>query len=130
MVINGAVLENIGANSKILIHNQAMVLREKEVLTEEICATPASRVYLALQCAYIFPDKKEDYLELYETHLSDFVKACPSASQIVEKIRSHIESNNLYKGLKSVQELIEHETKVLDLFNKGMETLDSEIPES
>ena len=57
MVINGAVLENVGPNAKILVHNQAMILREKEVLTEDICATPASRIYLALQCAYMFPDK-------------------------------------------------------------------------
>ena len=124
MVINGAVLENIGGNSKILVHNQAMILREKEVLTEDICATPASRVYLALQCAYIFPDKQADYLGLYETHLNDFVKACPSAIEIVKKIRSHITSNDLNKGLKTVQELIEHETRVLDLFNKDLEELD------
>ncbi len=128
MVINGAVLENVGANSKILVHNHAMILREKEVLTEELCSTPASRVYLALQCAYIFPDKQSDYLNLSETHLNDFVMACPSATSIVNKIRSFIASNDLYKGLKSVQELIEHETRVLDLFNKDLEQLDEHSP--
>jgi flagellar protein FlbT len=125
MVINGAVLENVGPNSKIIVHNQAMILREKEVLTDEICATPASRVYLALQCAYIFPDRQVEYLDLSETHLSDFVKACPSAESIVEKIRKYIEDKDLYKGLKTVQELIEHETRVLDSFNSDIQQLEA-----
>lgn len=123
MVINGAVLENIGPNSKILVHNQAMILREKEVLSEDLCGTPASRVYLALQCAYMFPDKKIEYLELSESYLSDFLKACPSASKIVKNIREHILKQNLYKGLKTVQDLIEHEAKILQSFNKEMEDL-------
>jgi len=124
MVINGAVIENVGPNSKLIVHNQAMILREKEVLTDEICATPASRVYLALQCAYIFPDKQADYLDLSETHLSDFVKACPSATTIVEKIQQYIANRDLYKGLKTVQELIEHETRVFDSFNTDIKQLE------
>ena len=126
MVINGAVLENIGANSKILIHNQAMILREKEVLSEDLCGTPASRVYLAIQCAYMFPDKKAEYLDLSKKYLSEFLEACPSSIGIVEKIRAHIEEKNLYKGLKNVHDLIEHEAKIFDAFNKDIEQLELE----
>ena len=125
MVINGAVLENVGQNAKILVHNQAMILREKEVLTEDICATPASRIYLALQCAYMFPDKKEEYLELSENYLTDFIAACPSAESIAIKIRDNVAAKNLYKGLKGVQELIEYEAQVLQAFNKEIRNIDS-----
>ena len=125
MVINGAVLENVGPNAKILVHNQAMILREKEVLTEDICATPASRIYLALQCAYMFPDKKKEYLELAETYLSDFVTACPSSDEIAGKVRENIETENLYKGLKGVQELIEYEAQVLQAFSEGIKNIDT-----
>ena len=116
MVINGAVLENVGSNAKIIVHNLATILREKEVLSESVAATPASRVYFALQCAYMFPEKRDEYLALLETHLTDYLEACPSATAIGEKIRGHIKADNLYKGLKAVQELIEHETKVLNSF--------------
>ena len=125
IVINGAVLENVGPNSRILVHNQAMILREKEVLTEDICATPASRVYLALQFAYMFPDKKAEYLELSETYLSDFITACPSASEIAVSIRKHIEDQNLYKGLKDIQKLIEHEAQILQAFNQDIERIEA-----
>jgi flagellar protein FlbT len=127
MMINGAVLENVGPNAKILVHNQATILREKEVLTESIAATPASRVYFALQCAYMFPDKEEEYLVLLETNLADYLTACPSASEIGEEIRGHITSKSLYKGLKAVQKLIDHETHVLEAFNKGMEEIGTTV---
>jgi len=120
MVINGAVLENVGSNAKIIVHNQATILREKEVLSESVAATPASRVYFALQCAYMFPEKRDEYLELLETHLTDYLDACPSATAIGEKIRGHIEAENLYKGLKAVQELIEHEVKVMNSFQNNI----------
>ena len=58
IIINGAVIENLGSNSTISIHNEAAILRGKEVLSAEDSTTPASRIYFTLQCAYIFlPDK-------------------------------------------------------------------------
>ena len=51
LIINGAVIENTGSNTKLLIHNQASILRQKEVMSEEDSITPAARVYFALQCA-------------------------------------------------------------------------------
>ena len=44
-------------------------------------------------------------------------------SKIVKNIREHILPQNLYKGLKTVQDLIEHEAKILQSFNKEMEDL-------
>lgn len=126
MVINGAVLENVGPNAKIIVHNMATILREKEVLTENVAATPASRVYFALQCAYMFPDKSEEYLALLDRNLADYLTACPSAVEIGDKIRSYVGAENLYKGLKAAQELIEHETRVLDAFNQNLDHL--EVP--
>ena len=123
MMINGAVVENGGPNAKIVVHNQATILREKEVLPIEESATPASRVYFALQCAYMFTDKQDEYLELVEKYLSEYIEACPSATPIAEKIRGEIASENYYKGLKAVQDLIDHEQNTLASFNLEMEKL-------
>jgi len=120
MVINGAVLENVGPNAKIIVHNMATILREKEVLTENVAATPASRVYFALQCAYMFPDKSDEYLSLLDKNLADYLTACPSAVGIGEKIRNYVGTEDLYKGLKAAHELIEHETRILDAFNQDL----------
>lgn len=126
MIVNGAVLENVGPNAKILIHNLATVLREKEILTQEDAATPASRVYFSLQCAYMFDDAREEHLKNFNQYLNDYLEACPSASEIADVIRGHIEKENFYKGLKSSRNLIAHEVRTLDEFNSGMNKL-SEI---
>lgn len=123
MIVNGAVLENVGPNAKILIHNLATVLREKEILTQEDAATPASRVYFALQCAYMFDDAREEHLKNFHRYLKDYLNACPSAAEIADVIRGHIENENFYKGLKSSRNLIAHEVRTLDEFNSGMNKL-------
>lgn len=123
MIVNGAVLENVGPNAKILIHNLATVLREKEILTQEDAATPASRVYFSLQCAYMFDDAREEHLKHFNQFLNDYLQACPSAAEIADVIREHIEKENFYKALKSSRNLIAHEVRTLDEFNNGMSKL-------
>ena len=130
IIINGAVLENAGPNSKLLIHNESTILREKEILSVADTSTPASRVYFALQCAYIFPNKKEEYLSLFYKFLGEFVEASASASPIAKKILNEVENDRLYKALKATQELLAHESKVLDQLNQEMaRTLNMDTPE-
>ncbi len=117
MVINGAVLENIGPNAKILVHNDSAILREKEILSVADTKTPAARVYFSLQCAYMFPDKKDEYLKVFEQFLEEYVAACPSAGKIAEEVRSGIGEGRIYKGLKAAHKLIRHERDLLDSLN-------------
>lgn len=113
VIINGAVIENAGGNTKLFVHNQAAILRGKEVLSEEDCGTPAVRAYFALQCAYIFPDKHDQYLPQFDKLLGDYLAACPSAAPIGEQIRKEIKDDKLYRALKSAQKLIQHEGDLL-----------------
>ena len=84
MIVNGAVIENVGSNAQLLVHNKAAILREKEILTQSEAATPASRVYFELQCAYIFRETRDDHLKTFRNHLKDYVDACPSATDIAD----------------------------------------------
>ncbi len=113
IIINGAVIENLGSNSKISVHNQAAILRGKEILSAEDSTTPASRIYFALQCAYIFPQKEDEYISAYRGLLDDYVTACPSAGPIAEEIRGLVDAGQLYRGLKTAQKLIGHEGELL-----------------
>ena len=113
IIINGAVIENLGSNSKLSIHNRAAILRGKEILSAEDSTTPAARVYFALQCAYIFPERRGENLETLEEPLEEYITACPSAQPIAEKIRESVACEQIYLGLKSAQKLIEHEGELL-----------------
>ncbi len=121
IIINGAVIENAGSSSKMLIHNQASILRGKEILSEEESNTPASRTYFALQCAYMFADKKDDYLKLFNNFLTEYTVACPSAESIAGEIRDEVEEGRLYKALKSAQKLIKHESELLQSLHEDVE---------
>lgn len=126
VIINGAVIENAGSSTKLFVHNQAAILRGKEVLSEEDCGTPAARAYFALQCAYIFSDKHADYLAKFDKLLDDYLAACPSGKSIGEQIRKDIKDDKLYRALKSAQKLIAHEGEIL----QSMQRKVSEVADS
>ena len=113
LVINGAVIENVGPNAKLLVHNESKILREKEILSVADTSTPASRVYFALQCAYMFPHKEDEYIALFRNFLREYVTACPSAVPIGEEIEGSMSKQGLYRALKATQKLIQHEANLL-----------------
>lgn len=123
LIINGSVLENIGSNTKILVHNKSAILREKEVLSQEDAQTPASRVYFELQNAYILldPDERQESLEHFDQRLNEFIAACPNALDIALKVREHVENGRVYKGLKETQKLIKYESNVLQEFSQQLQ---------
>jgi len=129
VIINGAVIENAGNSTKLFVHNQAAILRGKEVLSEEDCGTPAARAYFALQCAYIFADKHADYLAKFEKLLDDYLAACPSAEAIGEQIRKEIKDDKLYRALKAAQKLIAHEGDILNSMQRKVSEITASIPE-
>lgn len=114
LIVNGVVLQNTAFAVKLLVHNEAALLREKDIITEEGANTPARRVYYAIQCRYLFPDKASLYLPLIYRFLEEFAEAAPSASRLVEEIRSQIDGGLLYQALKSAKRLIAREREILD----------------
>ncbi len=113
MVVNGAVIRNDGADANLVFENHANILRHKDILSAEKATTPASRVYLALQCAYMFAENGDKHHEDFRRLLADFSAAVPSSMAIVQELLKQVEDGNLYGGLKSCRELVEYETEVL-----------------
>jgi len=118
LIINGAVIENIGANTKLRVLNDCTLMRQKEILSDADAVTPASRVYYALQCAYIFPDHKDKYLEAFNECLLGYLDACPSARDIGVKIATALSDGQYYKALKAAKGLLDHEKGVLEQFKE------------
>lgn len=109
IIVNGAVLENGGEATTLIVHNRADILRRKEVLSEQDANTPARRVYYALQCAYLFEDQRDKYLEFFRQLLSDYLEAAPSAGPIAAEIEGLIVTEKYYEALRKSQSLVEHE---------------------
>ena len=113
IIVNGAVIENSGHNTQILVHNDAAILRGKEIMIESAASTPASRAYFALQCAYIFPNARQNYLAAFDELLVDYIKACPSARSIGHDIVDKLTNGTLYSALKASRKLVAHEKKLM-----------------
>ena len=111
IIINGAVLENAGEATTIILHNHADILRRKEVMSEADAQSPARRVYYALQCAYMFEDERVRYRQMALELLNQYESAAPSAKAVTDKIRAEIEKDRLYNALRNTHDLIEHEVE-------------------
>ena len=115
IIINGAVLENVsGRTVAIAVKNEAAILRSEDVLTADGAITPARRVYFALQCAYLFPDRKDEHLRDFEQFLVSYLEAAPSAREIARRVLAAVGAGNFYGALKQARRLIEHEGELLE----------------
>ena len=122
IIVNGAVIENSGHNTQILIHNDAAVLRGKEIMIEDTANTPASRAYFALQCAYVFPSSRDQYLRAFDRLLADYLDAAPSSAPVGKEILDKLQGGSLYGALKAARKLVAHERKVMERL--GLEVTD------
>ncbi len=130
LIINGAVVENGGPNTKLIVHNEAALLRQKEILNEEEACTPATRVYFALQCAYIFPEHQGQYLQQYRDLLDQYLEAAPSAQDLADRIEDEVRAGSLYKALRQAHALVLHQRDVLQQFESSVANrLEEDTPE-
>lgn len=114
-IINGAVVENASTRSvRIAVQNAAAVLRGEDILDPAAAVTPASRIYYALQCLYLFAERTPAELNEVNDLLESYVSAAPSSKPLVETVRSQIGLGNFYAALKQARKLISHEREVLN----------------
>ncbi len=114
IIINGAVIENItGKTISLLLKNEASILRSDDVLSPENAVTPASRAYYALQCMYLFPERRDEHLRLFKALVDSYVAAAPSGRPIVDQVLRCVEAEQYYAALKAARDLIHHEGRIL-----------------
>ncbi|MGQ0662577.1 MAG: flagellar biosynthesis repressor FlbT [Pseudomonadota bacterium] len=119
VIINGVVVENGGGDATLLIRNHGNILRGKEILDVAEATTPALRLYYALQCLYLFPDKTELYAQALEGFLADFRRAAPSAAPLIGEIADQAANGSIYQALKATKRLIEYEKEILQHVPQG-----------
>ena len=114
LIVNGVVLQNSHHAAKLVVHNEATLLREKDILTEEAANTPSRRIYFSVQCLYLFPEKSAHYLPIIHRFLGDFADAAPSTLPILQKIEQEVAAGQLYQALKTGKQLIAKEQEILN----------------
>lgn len=117
-IIGGAVIKNGPKSSSFTIENQTILLREKDIMTEESANTPAKRIYLVVQLMYLGGglDKAHDYHAQFFQLTREFMAACPTEKvlSLVAEIGFNLLDNNFYHALKLCKELVEYEHDILN----------------
>jgi flagellar protein FlbT len=108
LVLNGVIVENSGPAARILIHNEAVLLRARDMITEESACTPARRLYYALQCLYLSPDRGGE-LSRVTAALAACEAAGPDWTAALAEIRGHVASGDFYRGLRAAKPLLRRE---------------------
>lgn len=114
LIVNGVVLQNSHHAAKLVVHNEAALLREKDIITEEAATTPARRIYFTVQCLYLFPGNSALYLPIIHRFLAEFSQAAPSTRPLLHKIEQELAAGQLYIALKTAKQLIAKEQEILN----------------
>lgn len=114
MIIGGAVVTNGNPSATLVIENKVPVLRQKDILSQDDADSPASRIYFAIQLMYVDEGNIVTHHNAYWRLVQDFVRAAPSALDLIDKISEHILGERYYQALKLGKKLIDYEQEVLD----------------
>ncbi len=114
MIIDGAVITNGSVSAELLIENRVPLLRQKDILTEADAESPGKRIYLIIQLMYIDEDKLEQYHHRYWELIKGFLKAAPSALNLIDKTSELILKREYYSALKAAKRLIDYEQEVIN----------------
>lgn len=117
MIVNGAVVSVEGGRAaKIVVHNNACVLRGKDVLTAEDVDTPVKRIYFAVQMLYIDSDSRDKYYQEFTDRLNDVIGVTGSEEirQILYMIQAYVEGGAYYNALAALRRVLEYEDRLLN----------------
>lgn len=111
--INGAVIANGPDRAHISLLNEAAILREKDILTEQKADTPCKRIYLSIQLMYMDPPNTARYLASYEEIGREVVNVAPSTAALMATMSAELAAGRVYAALRSAKKLIDYEQELL-----------------
>ena len=113
MVVGGAVVSNSSLHKcDLLIHNEAPVLREKDILSEGNATTPCSCIYFTIQLMYIDHENRQVHIDKYWQQVGELLSVAPALTGLIDQISENIVNGRYYQALKLGGDLIDYEQEV------------------
>jgi flagellar protein FlbT len=115
IIINGAVIK-FRVRSRIEIIGRARFLFGKQILSPHDSTTPARRIYLALQVAYVGnDDERVSSLAEATTLISAFRAETRSslARELLDRMLALAQTGESYEALKLARTMIRHEDALM-----------------
>ena len=110
VLVGNTMITNDNQRTRLHIEGDAPILREKDTMTEDDAVTPAKKLYFILQAIYLLPaDRAMEKFDDYFAHIETMASIAPQVSDFLSDINIHLIQGTYYKGMKLVQDLINHE---------------------
>ncbi len=118
LIVAGAAITNGGTAATLIIGNKVPILRERNIMKQADANSPARRIYFIVQVMYIDPDGMAEHHKIYWKLVGDYLKAAPSALNLINGMSMQILGDKYYEALKTARKLIEHEQIILSKIQK------------
>lgn len=115
-IVNGAVLKAGKRRVSLILENEAILLRSKDIMQEAAADTPARRIYFSLMLLYISGGDQAARAR-FDGFLNDFlgVTSLREVRAALLEILRHVENGKIYPAMKTCKWLIEVEDKLLTI---------------
>jgi flagellar protein FlbT len=114
MILGGAVIKNGSHASAFFIENNVLVLRERDIITEEQADTSCKRIYFIVQLMYLDDKNLAQYHAAYWQQVGELTDAVKSMIPFVTTMGEQILAGEYYKALKVAKKMIDYEKELLD----------------
>ncbi len=114
MMIGSAVVTNGGTRSDLIIENRVPILRERDIMGEEMATSPARRIYFIVQLMYMDEGNVCEYHNTYWKLVRDIVSAAPSTLKLIDRMSGHVLNGEYYQALKLARKLINYEQEAIN----------------
>lgn len=114
IIVGGVSIRNGDRRAALTFETQAKFLREKDILTESEAKTSCERLYVLLEAIYL-TDNPSELENEFVIQANILMSASPSMAPYLADIFDKFSTGEYYASLKSGQELIRYERKLLDL---------------
>lgn len=115
-IINGAVLKAGKRRVSLVLENEAILLRSKDIMQEADANTPGRRIYFSLMLLYISSGDPAVRAQL-DGFVNDFlgVTSLREVRAALLDILRHVENDKIYLAMKTCKWLIGIEEKLLKI---------------
>lgn len=114
MIVGGAVIKNGLHPSTFFIENNVLVLRERDIMKEELADTPCKRIYFTVQLMYMDEKNLAQYHSVYWRQVGELTDSVKTMLSFCAEMGEHILASEYYKALKVAKKMIAYEKELLD----------------
>lgn len=112
IIIGRAIVTNDGPRTRLVIHGDTPILREKDILRPEDADTPCKTLYATVQVMYLDGHPERHHGPYFDV-ARQVQEAAPSTTPYILRINEKIIAGTYYQALKEARKLVNYEARLL-----------------